>query len=136
MLIRPNSDFLQRRPYAETLRRAGLLRMFNCLGRVVLRIIVTGIADSGWLVQFHFEVGRQIFKTVFELIGLIEQGRQGVGELTDGTAFVVAALDFLHDVAGGFEHVFEQFEFEVGEVAVLSVFVNASEFVLVDAPAF
>ena len=69
------------------------------------------------------------------MIGVMEQGAKGVGELADGNAFVVAGSDFLHQVAAAFEHVVEEFEFEVGEVPVLAVVELASEFVLVGAPA-
>lgn len=55
--------------------------------------------------------------------------------MADGCALVVAGFDFFHDVAAGFEHVVEEFEFEVGEVAVLAVVVLMAEVGLVGAPA-
>ena len=48
---------------------------------------------------------------------------------------MVAGFDFLHDVAGRFVHVVDQFEFAVGDVAVLSVVVLKPQIVLVAAPA-
>ncbi|MDE2951229.1 MAG: hypothetical protein OXT68_10720 [Chloroflexota bacterium] len=93
------------------------------------------ISDAvGWFC-LHLGVRRQIFKAFLQLLAVTDQGGQGVGELADGDAFVVAALDFPHDVARCLEHVLEQFQFEVGEVAVLPVLETLSEPVLVGEPA-
>ena len=48
---------------------------------------------------------------------------------------MLAGLDFLHEVAGRFVHVREQFEFDIGDVAVLAVVVLFSEFGFIGAPA-
>ena len=48
---------------------------------------------------------------------------------------MLAGLELLHEVAGCFEQVFKQFEFDVGEVSELSVFEATTEFVLVNEPA-
>ena len=135
MSISPNSDLPQRLPQANTLKRAGLFRISICPGWGILHLIVVDIFDAVGSFFGKLRVRRQIFKAVLQLLGLTEQGGKGVGELADGSAFMVAGLDLLHDVAGSFEHVLEQFEFEVGEVPVLSVFVLMSEFVFVGAPA-
>ena len=66
---------------------------------------------------------------------MVEQGGEGVGELADGDAFMVAGFDFFHDGAASFEHVVEEFEFYIGEVAVLPVVELLAQGVLVGAPA-
>ena len=48
---------------------------------------------------------------------------------------MVAGFDFLDDVAGGFEHIVEDFELDIGEASVLPVVVFVSEIDLVGAPA-
>ena len=48
---------------------------------------------------------------------------------------MVAGFDFLHDVAGRFVHIVDEFEFAVGVVSVLSVVVLKAQIVLVAAPA-
>jgi len=55
--------------------------------------------------------------------------------LAGGNALALAGFYCLHDIAAAFEHVIEQFEFEVGEVPVLPVFETLSEFRFAGPPA-
>lgn len=100
-----------------------------------MHLIVVDKFDPVWRFFFAILVRGQIFKSLLQSIGMVQQSGQGVRSLACRRLLVAICPDLLHKVAAALQHILQQLKPHVGEMSVLAIFISLTQFLLDRAPA-